>query len=416
MRSSGPDYGNCLHCGTSLKYTFTDLGTSPLCEEFVKPEDHNKPQMFYPLHALVCENCFLVQVNEYVSPEDIYEDYYYFSSYSDSWLKHAQHYVDMITKRYSLGEKSFVVEIASNDGYLLQYFNEKKIPVLGVEPSENVARESIRKGIPTEKVFFGTGSAKDLKHKYGAADLILGNNVLAHVPDIGDFVKGLKHMLKTTGIMTFEFPHLMRLVENNQFDTIYHEHFSYFSLLTVNSIFSEHGLKVFDVEELPTHGGSIRIYVAHEENPGEKVSDKISSLIKKEIEMGYQNVDFYKNFAKKVELTKRKILQLLIELKNDGRSIAGYGAPGKGNTLLNYCGIRRDFIDYTVDRNPNKHGYFCPGSLIPIFHPDKIKETKPDYVFILPWNLKDEIMDQLEYIRQWGGKFIIPIPEPVVLE
>jgi len=407
----------CLNCQNELKYTFADLGTSPLCEEFVKPDQVNNGQHFYPLHAYVCDECFLVQVGEYVSPEDIYEDYYYYSSYSDFWLQHAKNYVDMMTNGhgYGIDKKSFVVEIASNDGYLLQYFKEKEIPILGVEPSENVARESIKKGIPTEKVFFGENTAKILKGKHQPADLILGNNVLAHVPKINDFINGLDVMLSEKGIMTFEFPHLLQLVDNNQFDTIYHEHFFYYSLLSIQAIFKKHEMKIFDVQELSTHGGSIRIFITRESNNDRPVSNNVKRIIELEKEKGYLDVDFYTSFDQKVQQTKREILRLLIDLKSQGKTIAGYGAPGKGNTLLNYCGIRRDFIEYTVDRNPNKHGYFLPGSLIPIFHPDKIKQTKPDYIFILPWNLKDEIMQQISYVRDWGGKFIVPIPEPVII-
>lgn len=415
MDKSGTETIKCLNCQHKLQYTFADLGTSPLCEEFVKPEHVNSGQQFYPLHAYVCEECLLVQVDEYVSPEDIYSDYYYFSSYSDSWLKHARDYVEMMTDCYGINRDSFVVEIASNDGYLLQYFKDKEIPILGIEPSENVARESIKRGIPTEKVFFGEKVAKDLKKKYRSADLILGNNVLAHVPKINDFVKGLEVMLSEEGIMTFEFPHLLQLVENNQFDTIYHEHFFYYSLLAVQSIFKKHGMKIFEVQELSTHGGSLRIFVTGESNNDYPVSDNVDRILSLEKERGYLDMDFYRSFDKHVQRTKTDILKLLIDLKSQDKTIVGYGAPGKGNTLLNYCGIRRDFIDYTVDRNPNKHGYYLPGSLIPIFHPDKIKETKPDYVFILPWNLKDEIMQQISYVREWGGKFIIPIPEPTVI-
>jgi hypothetical protein len=407
----------CLNCQNELKYTFADLGTSPLCEEFVKPDHINKGQTFYPLHAYVCEECLLVQVGEYVSPEEIYEDYYYYSSYSDSWLQHAKNYVEMMVNGhgYGINRESFVVEIASNDGYLLQYFKDKEIPILGVEPSENVARESIKKGIPTEKVFFGEKTAEKLKEKYQPADLILGNNVLAHVPKINDFIKGLDVMLSEKGIMTFEFPHLMQLVDNNQFDTIYHEHFFYYSLISVQAIFKKHGMKIFDVQELSTHGGSIRIFITRETNEDRPVSDNVKRILALEKEKGYLDINFYKSFDENVQQTKREILTLLIDLKRQGKTIAGYGAPGKGNTLLNYCGIGTDFIDYTVDRNPNKHGYYLPGSLIPIHHPDKIKETKPDYVFILPWNLKDEIIEQISYVRDWGGKFIIPIPEPVVI-
>lgn len=413
--SNGKAITKCLNCQNKLKYTFADLGTSPLCEEFVKPEDIHRGQPFYPLHAYVCEQCLLVQVEEFVSPAEIYSDYYYFSSYSDSWLQHAKKYVELMIDSYGIDHDSFVVEIASNDGYLLQYFKEKNIPILGVEPSENVARVSIEKGIPTEKVFFGEKSAAELKKKYQTADLILGNNVLAHVPRINDFINGLEVMLSENGIMTFEFPHLMQLIDNNQFDTIYHEHFSYFSLLAVQAIFKKHGMKIFDVHELNTHGGSIRIFVTREPNTDYQVSDNVERILSLEKQQGYQNVEFYRSFDENVQETKKEILKLLIDLKSQDKTIAGYGAPGKGNTLLNYCGIRRDFIDYTVDRNPNKHGYYLPGSLIPIFHPDKIRETKPDYVFILPWNLKDEIMDQVSYVRDWGGKFIIPIPEPVIV-
>lgn len=406
---------NCLNCSNRLEDTFVDLGTSPLCEEFVKPESIHNGQQFYPLHAYVCDECLLVQVGEYVSPEEIYSDYYYFSSYSDSWLNHAKDYVGMMIKDYGISRDSFVVEIASNDGYLLQYFKKEDIPILGVEPSENVARASIDKGIPTEKVFFGEEAAVKLKKAYKSANLILGNNVLAHVPKINDFIKGLDILLDDNGIMTFEFPHLLQLVENNQFDTIYHEHFFYYSLLAVHSLFKKHGMKIFDVQELSTHGGSIRIFVARESNKDYQVSSAVEKIISLEKEKGYLNLEFYRSFHQNVQQKKAEILKLLIELKGREKTIAGYGAPGKGNTLLNYCGIRRDFIDYTVDRNPNKQGYYLPGSLIPVFHPDKIRETKPDYVFILPWNLKDEIMQQINYIRDWGGQFIIPIPEPVII-
>lgn len=408
--------GNCLYCKTELKHTFANLGTSPLCEEFVKPENLNRSQRIYPLHAYVCHNCYLVQVNEYVSPEEIYSDYYYFSSYSDSWLKHAKDYVDNVTDRFVLNSDSFVVEIASNDGYLLQYFVEKNIPVLGIEPSENVAKVSVEKGIPTEKVFFGYESAKVLRDSHKKADLILGNNVLAHVPDINDFVKGLKVMLADDGVMTFEFPHLMQLVENNQFDTIYHEHFFYYSLSVVHEILSSHGIKLFDVEELSTHGGSLRVFACHSENSEINESSRLKELLRIEEEKGYLSLELYQNFDEQVKRTKRNILKLLIDLQERGKTVAGYGAPGKGNTLLNYCGIYTDLIEYTVDRNPNKHGFYMPGSLIPIYEPDKIRETKPEYLFILPWNFKDEIMEQMSDIREWGGKFIIPIPEPIIVE
>jgi hypothetical protein len=406
----------CHNCSHPLEDTFLDLGTSPLCEEFVKPEQINRGQQIYPLHAYVCRNCLLVQVAEYVPPETIYSDYHYFSSYSDSWLQHASDYVDLMIDGdgYGINHDNFVVEIASNDGYLLQYFKNREIPILGVEPSENAARIAIEKGIPTKKIFFGNKTAERILKQYQPANLIIGNNVLAHVPRINDFIEGLDVLLDDKGIMTFEFPHLMQLMENNQFDTIYHEHFFYFSLIAVNTIFNQHGMKIFNVQELDTHGGSLRIFVTREENENYGVSQAVERLISTEKAKGYLDIEMYKSFDRHVRRTKRDILKLVIDLKEQGKTIAGYGAPGKGNTLLNYCGIRRDMIDYTVDRNPNKWGYYLPGSLIPIFAPDKIKETKPDYVFILPWNLKDEIMQQMDHVREWGGKFIIPIPKPVV--
>ena len=405
----------CLNCGTQLKYTFADLGTSPLCNEIIKPDQLNEGQTSYPLHTYVCDECFLVQVGKCVSPEKIYEDYSYFSSYSDSWLHHAEQYVDFMMDQYDINRESFVVEIASNDGYLLQYFNKNKVPMLGVEPSDTVARAALDKGIPTEMVFFGTDSAQTLRKKYKPANLILGNNVLAHVPRINDFIEGLDIMLDEKGIMTFEFPHLMQLVENNQFDTIYHEHFFYYSLHSVQSLFNKHGFKIFDVQELSTHGGSIRIFVSRTDNQEYQVSENVRQLLRREERKGYLNIEFYKSFGEYVEQTKRDILRLLINLKNQGKSIVGYGAPGKGNTLLNYCGIGTDFMDYTVDRSPHKQGHYLPGSLIPILAPDKIRDTKPDYIFILPWNLKDEIIKQLQYVSEWGGQFIIPIPQPMII-
>ncbi len=406
---------HCHNCSAELKDTFIDLGTSPLCNGLMKPENINEGQRFYPLHAYVCSNCFLVQIADYVSPAEIYADYRYFSSYSDRWLEHAKNYVEMITNDFNIHQENFVVEIASNDGYLLQYFKNKAIPILGIEPSEHVAEASIKKGIPTEKTFFGKQTAHHIKQQYESADLIIGNNVLAHVPAINDFIEGLDTLLHESGIMTFEFPHLMQLIDNNQFDTIYHEHFFYYSLIAIQSIFKKHGMKIFDVQELNTHGGSVRIFVTLESNKEYSVSNNVKRMINLEIERGYLNVNYYKSFDKKVQETKRKLLELLVDLKKQGKSIAGYGAPGKGNTLLNYCGIGRDMIDYTVDRNPNKWGHYLPGSLIPVFSPDKIKETKTDYILILPWNLKDEIMQQIQYVREWGTKFIIPIPEPVIL-
>jgi len=405
----------CRNCQKKLEHTFVDLGASPLCNEIVKPNQLNDGQRSYPLQTYVCDNCFLVQVGAQVSPEEIYSEYSYFSSFSSSWLHHAKRYVEMMTSEYDISRNRFVVEIASNDGYLLQYFKEKNIPILGVEPSDTVARAAIEKGIPTEQLFFGEQTAKRLSNKYRKADLILGNNVLAHVPEIHDFINGLSVMLSEKGIMTFEFPHLMQLVENNQFDTIYHEHFFYYSLHAVQSLFKKHGFQIFDVQELNTHGGSIRIFITRESNNDYEVRNNVNRILFEESEKGYLEVDFYKTFEKNVKQTKRELLSLLIDLKNRDKTIVGYGAPGKGNTLLNYCGIGTDFIDYTVDRNPHKQGHFLPGSLIPILHPDKLRETQPDYILILPWNLKDEIIKQINFVRDWGGKFIVPIPKPMVI-
>lgn len=409
--------GKCRFCQTPLEHTFVDLGMSPLCQDHVKPEELNRMEPFYPLHAYVCENCFLVQLEEFVAPSAIFNDYAYFSSYSDSWLQHAKRYTDQITGKFPITSKSLVAELGSNDGYLLQYFMEKGIPVLGIEPASNVAEYAItKKGIPTEIKFFGIDTAKELIAKYGKADLLIGNNVLAHVPDINDFVSGMKAFLSLDGLITMEFPHLLRLVERNQFDTIYHEHFSYLSFTAVERIFQYHGLDLFDVEELPTHGGSIRIYAKHIEDTSKEISFRVGELLRREQAAGMTSLNYYKDFEGKVQNTKRKILEFLIQAKNSGKRIAGYGAPGKGNTLLNYCGIRTDFIDYTVDRNPFKQGNFLPGTLIPIYAPEKIRETKPDYVFILPWNLKEEIMEAMSFIQEWGGKFVVPIPEVKVYD
>ncbi|OZH52361.1 SAM-dependent methyltransferase [Hydrocoleum sp. CS-953] len=403
--------GNCLFCGTELRHTFVDLGMSPPCESYRKPEQHNEMEAFYPLHAYVCEECFLVQLQEYITPENIFSDYAYFSSYSDSWLQHAKNYVNLVTERFQLNDQSQVVEIASNDGYLLQYFVAKGIPTLGIEPAANIAKVAVEKGIPTVVKFFGVETAREQVEKGISADLLLGNNVLAHTPYLNDFVKGMKIILKPQGVITMEFPHLMRLMAENQFDTIYHEHFSYFSFITVEKVFATHGLTIFDVEELPTHGGSLRIYARHTENISQAVSEKVLELRAREEAAGFTNLETYFSFGEKVKETKRKLLDFLIKAKREGKSIVGYGAPGKGNTLLNYCGIRTDFLDYTVDRSPYKQGLFLPGTHIPIFHPDKIQETKPDYVLILPWNLQEEIMKQMTYIRDWGGQFVVPIPE-----
>jgi len=401
----------CRFCGSELQHTFVDLGMQPLCESYLGPDQLNQMEPFYPLHAHVCKNCFLVQLEEYVSPERIFTEYAYFSSYSETWLNHAKNYAEMIIDRLGLDRKSQVVEIGSNDGYLLQYFARKGIPVLGVEPAANVAAAAIRNGIPTTVKFFGLKTANELAAKKKHANLLIGNNVLAQVPDLNGFVKSMKILLKPKGTITMEFPHLMKLMAGNQFDTIYHEHFSYFSFLTAERVFAAHGLTIFDVDELPTHGGSLRIYARHSEDRSKRVTRHVDELRARENTEGFTDLEKYFSFTEKVKETKRDLLGSLISLKRKKKSIVGYGAPGKGNTLLNYCGVRSDFLDYTVDRNHYKQGKFLPGTHIPIFHPDRIKETKPDYVLILPWNLKDEIMKQMSYIGQWGGRFIVPIPE-----
>jgi SAM-dependent methyltransferase len=407
---------NCRFCSEKIEHSFVDLGMSPLCQTHISPQQLNSMEPFYPLHAYVCTNCYLVQLDEYVTPDDIFSDYDYFSSYSESWVNHAKLYTDMITERLGLDNQSLVMEIASNDGYLLQHFVGKNIPVLGIEPAANVAAEAVKKGIPTTVQFFGEDTAKNLRTEHGPADLLLGNNVLAHVPNINDFVAGMKALLNTNGVLTMEFPHLLRLVQENQFDTIYHEHFSYLSFYTVEQIFAHHGITLFDVEELPTHGGSLRIFGKHAENDTLEVSDNVAKLRNLEIEHGIDTLQFYQGFEERVKETKRKLLEFLIEKKRAGKQIIGYGAPGKGNTLLNYCGIRQDFLDYTVDRSPQKQGKYTPGCRLPILDPAVIKETKPDFILILPWNLSREIKEQHSYIKDWGGKFVIPIPEVSVLD
>jgi 2-polyprenyl-3-methyl-5-hydroxy-6-metoxy-1,4-benzoquinol methylase len=405
----------CRFCNKPLQYLFLSLGSSPLSNSYLTEEQVHQKEISYPLDVYVCEHCFLVQLKEYETPENIFGDYAYFSSYSDTWLKHAKDYVDKMVELFKIDAQSYIIEIASNDGYLLQYFVEKGIPALGIEPARNVAEVARKKGIPTESVFFGAETAKRLASEGRQADLLLGNNVLAHVPDVNDFVEGLKILLKPQGVVTMEFPHLMRLMEETQFDTIYHEHFSYFSFLIVEKIFHTHGLTLFDVEELPTHGGSLRIYAKHEKDNTKPISESVYQLKQKEINAGYADIRHYLDFDKKVKAVKKDILKFLMQAKEKGKRIIGYGAPAKGNTLLNYCGIGTEFIDYTVDRNPYKQGHFLPGSHIPIEEPDKIKETKPDYVFILPWNLKEEIMEQMAFIREWSGKFVIPIPKIEVM-
>jgi hypothetical protein len=414
LTSGSGNRTNCRFCNAQLAQTFIDLGMSPLCESFLRADQLNQMEPFYPLHTYVCGGCFLVQLQEYVSPENIFSDYAYFSSYSDSWLAHAKAYVEEMTRRFHLSSRSLVAEVASNDGYLLQYFVAKQVPVLGIEPAANVASVAIKKGVPTLVKFFGAQTARELVAEGKRCDLVLGNNVLAQVPDLNDFVEGLKILLAPSGVVTIEFPHLMRLMDENQFDTIYHEHFSYFSFFTAEKIFAAHGLTLFDVEELSTHGGSLRIFARHFDDNSKPVAQRVRELRAREESAGFGHLDRYRSFTDQVNETKRKLLEFLIEAKRAGKQVAGYGAPGKGNTLLNFCGIRADFLDYTVDRNPHKHKMFLPGTHIPIFAPERIKQTRPDYVLILPWNLKNEIIEQHGYIREWGGKFVVPIPEVTV--
>ena len=403
--------GTCRFCHTGLQRTFVDLGMSPLCESFLTRDQLNQMEPFYPLHAYVCEECFLVQVEEYVGPEQIFSEYAYFSSYSRAWLEHAKSYTDMIVSRLGLDHTSQVIELGSNDGYLLQYFMARGIRVLGVEPAGNVAAAAIAKGVPSTTRLFGLETAQELLAGGHHPDLIVGNNVLAQVADLNGFVAGMKKLLKPGGVITMEFPHLLRLMDENQFDTIYHEHFSYFSLMSAERIFTAHGLTLFDVEEMWTHGGSLRIYARHQEDEARPVGPRVRALLAREKAVGLDRPERYAAFAEQVRETKWRLLEFLIGAKRQGKSIAGYGAPGKGNTLLNYCGIRTDFLDYTVDRNPYKHGRFTPGTHIPIHPPEKILETRPDYVLILPWNLKDEIMEQMSAVQAWGGQFVVPIPD-----
>jgi SAM-dependent methyltransferase len=404
----------CRFCGAPVEAVFADLGMSPLANSYLPPERANSMEPFYPLRALVCGRCFLVQLEEFETPEKIFSDYAYFSSYSSSWIEHSHRYAELMVKRLDLDERSHVVELASNDGYLLQFFHERQIPVLGIEPAANVAKVALQKGIPTLVEFFGRETASSLAGD-SAADLLLGNNVLAHVPDLNDFVAGMKILLKPRGVITMEFPHLMRLIEDNQWDTIYHEHFSYFSFVTVSRVFEAHGLRLFDVEELPTHGGSLRIYGCHADDPTKVESDPARELAERERSAGYELLETYLGYGRRVEADKRQILDFLIDLKRQGLRIVGYGAPAKGNTLLNYCGVRRDFIEYTCDLNPHKQGHFLPGSHIPIRSPDAIREDRPDVVLILPWNLKDEIVQQLSFIGEWGGRFAARTPELTLL-
>ena len=405
----------CRLCGNRLEHTFVNLGMSPLCESFLIADQLDAMEPFFPLHVLVCDNCFLVQLREYVSPDHIFTEYAYFSSYSTSWVAHAKAYCEMIKERLGLGAHSLAVELASNDGYLLQHFVSLGVPVLGVEPAANVAKIAVDKGIPTRIDFFGKALAETLASEGYRADLILGNNVLAQVPDLNDFVSGMQYLLQPEGLITLEFPHLQRLIEGNQFDTIYHEHFSYFSLVTIDKLAARHGLKLVDVEELSTHGGSIRVYLAHKSSK-HSPANAVADMLARERNLGFLDVATYASFANQVCRTKRKLLELLIKVKDEGKTVCGYGAPGKGNTLLNYCGIGVDFLDFTTDRNPYKHGRYMPGTHIPIYDVGAIDVAKPDYVLILPWNLRQEIVQQMRHIGEWGGKFIVPIPEISVID
>ncbi len=408
LASSAPP---CRFCGAPLEHVFVDLGLSPLANSYVRPEDTGKGEHFFPLRVFVCGGCLLVQLEEFESPEGIFGDYAYFSSFSDSWVEHARRYVEMAAERFGLDETSSVVEIASNDGYLLQHFVARSVPCLGIEPAANIAEVARENGIPTWTRFFGTDLADELVEKQGPADLIIGNNVLAHVPDLNDVVEGLRTALRDSGVVTMEFPHLLRLIEENQFDTIYHEHFSYFSLLAVERVFAAHGLEIFDVDELPTHGGSLRIYARHTDNGDLPVTQAVHDLRTREIAAGLDTLNGYEAYGDKVAATKRGLLRFLIDAKEAGKTVVGYGAPAKGNTLLNYCGVGPDLIQYTVDRSPYKQDHLLPGTRIPIYAPEKLAETRPDYVLILPWNLSEEITNSMDHVRDWGGVFVVPIPE-----
>ncbi len=405
---------HCRFCGDGLQRTFVDLGLSPLCETYPAAADFQRGEVYYPLHVFVCDRCFLVQLDEYQSAENIFSDYAYFSSFSDSWLKHSENYCSKMTNRFGLNPESFVVEVASNDGYLLQYFVRQGIPVLGIEPAANVAKVAVEKGVPSLVRFFRTELAKELAADGRSADLVLGNNVLAQVPDLNDFVEGLKILLKPDGVLTLEFPHLLKLIELNEFDTIYHEHFSYFSMLTTIRIMEAHGLRVFDVDELKSHGGSLRVYACRKECSTHQLQAAVAKVLADEKKAGLYSTKGYEGFARQVRETKLALVEFLLTAAKEGKSVAGYGAPGKSATLLHYCGIGKDLIGYTVDRSPYKQGRFLPGNHIPIFHPDRIRETQPDYVVILPWNLKNEIMEQLQFIREWGGRFVVPIPKVTI--
>jgi SAM-dependent methyltransferase len=401
----------CRSCSTSLQYTFFDLGKTPPSNSYLKTIDQN--EISFPLHAYVCHECFLVQLGQFQRPDEIFSEYAYFSSVSNSWVEHARKYADLVSNRFHLSSKNFVIEIASNDGYLLQHFKNKGIPILGIEPAKNVAKVAQEKGIPSLTEFFGFKIANQLSQNSQMGDLIIGNNVLAHVPDLNDFVMGLKILLKNDGVITLEFPHLLQLIDQNQFDTIYHEHFSYFSLFSIEKVFQKHQLELFDVEQISSHGGSLRVYLQHVGDK-QKINNRVFELRIQETAFGLNKMKTYEFFSDKIKKLKQELLTFLEEVKKAGKKIAGYGAPAKGNTLLNYCGITSKQIPFTVDLSPHKQGHFLPGSHIPIYSPEKIQEFKPDYLLVLPWNLKTEIQKQMSYIRDWGGKFVFPIPNVIV--
>jgi SAM-dependent methyltransferase len=400
----------CRFCAAPLSRTFVDLGMSPLCQSHVEPDQLQESETFYPLHALVCEQCFLVQLRKFVQPAAIFSEYAYFSSYSSSWVEHARQYTEMAIARFGLTTDSRVVEVASNDGYLLQHFVARGMRALGIEPAANVARRAIERGVDTVVRFLGDETGRAIAAEHGPADLVIGNNVLAHVPDINDFVRGLRALLAANGVITMEFPHLQRLIEGSQFDTIYHEHFSYLSFSTVEQIFAAHGLTLFDVEELATHGGSLRIFARHEGAAGRRIEPRVAALRERERTLGYRSLAAYAGFAASAQRIKNALLELLIDARRRGKTVAGYGAPGKGNTLLNFCGIRTDYLDFTVDANPYKQGQYTPGTRIPILAPEALRAARPDYVLILPWNLRTEIVAQAGCIAEWGGRFVVPIP------
>ena len=413
--SSMVKHGHCRLCHAPLTTSFVDLGMSPLCESYLTADQINQTEFYYPLHALVCDKCFLVQLQEYVKPEYIFSEYAYFSSYSVSWVEHARRYCEMITERLDLGPKSHVFEIASNDGYLLQHFRPLGVPVTGIEPAANVAEAARRKNIPTLVEFFGSTLAGNLVSGGQRADLIVGNNVLAQVPDLNDFTAAMALLLAPNGVITLEFPHLERLIDENQFDTIYHEHFSYFSLVTIDRLAEKHGLKMFDVEHLPTHGGSLRVYLCRAD-AAHTISPSVNKLLVHERNIGFEDIRSYTRFSARVHHAKRQLLSFLIQCKEQGAKVCGYGAPGKGNTLLNYCGIGTDFLDFTVDRNPYKHGRYTPGMHIPIYPISAIDEARPDYLLILPWNLRSEIVTQMRHVGEWGCKFVVPIPSVELID